>query len=92
MYAVPRALHQYKGIEFNGKVIYPTYEEYIPNSAVDDDFINNFSNLIQRLASPDPARRVPSELECSFCNITSADCPQRIENGEHSDAGETQDF
>lgn len=94
MYAIPKALHQYKNITFDGKVVYPTHEDYIPNSAIDEAFVDNFSNLIKRVASSNPARRVPSELECGFCNITSADCPERIESETvgHDDHSETEDF
>ena len=91
MYAIPRSLRQYKGIDFEGKVVYPDHEAYIPSFALDDTFIDNFSELIQRLASHDPARKVPSKLECSFCNITSADCAERVETDITSDA-ETDDF
>lgn len=91
MYAVPRALHQYRGVTFEGKVIYPDHEDHIPSTAVDDTFINNFSNLIQRLASPNPARKVPSGMECKFCNITVADCPDRIEATDIN-VGDTEDF
>jgi hypothetical protein len=91
MYAVPKALHQYNGISFDGRLVYPDHEDYIPNTAVDDTFINNLSSLIQRLASPNPARRVPSGMECGFCNITSADCPERVESGDVA-VGETEDF
>ena len=75
----------------DGKVVYPDHEAYIPSFALDDTFIDNFSELIQRLASHDPARKVPSKLECSFCNITSADCKERVETDITSDA-ETDDF
>ena len=91
MYAVSKALRQYKGINFSGKVVYPDHEDSIPSSAVDDTFIKNLSHLIQRVASTEPARKVPSKMECSFCNITSSDCQERIE--EDGDInGETTDF
>ena len=91
MYALPKALPQYRGITFEGKVVYPDHEESIPDTAIDDVFTDNLSNMIQRMASSDPARRVPSAIECSFCNITSADCSDRIESEEVS-TGETEDF
>lgn len=91
MYAIPKALHQYKGITFEGKVVYPDHEECVPSKAVDDTFIGNLSSLIQRVASSNPARRVPSAIECGFCNITTADCPDRG-NVEFISSGETKDF
>ena len=34
MYAVPRALHQYQGVLFDGLLVYDDHEEYIPASAI----------------------------------------------------------
>ena len=56
MYAIPRALRQYNGIAFNGKVVYVDHEVAVPSSAVDETFIANLSELIRRLASVSPAR------------------------------------
>ena len=92
MYAVPRGLQQYKGLTFEGKLVYADSDGVdIPNSAVDDTFVTNFSDLIKRIASTTPARKVPSRTECGFCNITSADCPERATDDVMSE-GETEDF
>ena len=91
MYAIPRALQQYKEVNFDGRVVYPDHEEYVLSTAVDDTFVDNFSNLIQRLGLQQPARRVPSKMECGFYNITAADYPDRVEEAEDLN-GETDDF
>ena len=91
MYAIPRALRQYRGITFNGKVVYADHEVAIPASAVDDNFVGNLSQLILRLASTSPARRIPSRMECGFCNITSADCSDRAAE-DILEEGATEDF
>ena len=91
MYAVPRALRQYGGVAFSGKVTYQDHEVDIPNSAVDETFVNNLSQLIARVASASAARKVPSGMECGYCNITSADCPERAA-GDIRLEGETEDF
>ena len=91
MYAVPRALGQYKGIAFDGKVVYEDQEIPIPATAVGEPFIENLSQLIRRVASGMPARKVPSPLECGFCNLTMADCPERAA-GDTMQEGETNDF
>ena len=92
MYAVPRALQQYRGVTFNGKLVYSDGSEVpIPHSAVDDTFVSNLGELIRRLANEKPARKVPSRMECGFCNITSVDCPQRAVEDIMSE-GETEDF
>ena len=91
MYAIPKALGQYKGVTFDGQVIYPDHAVYIPSSSINETFVDNLSHLIQRIASINPARKVPSKMECSFCNITGSDCAERIEVIDGSVA-ETEDF
>lgn len=91
MYAMPRALRQYKGIALEGRIVYADHEVEIPASAIDDNFVENLSQLIRRLASASPARRVPSRMECGFCNITSADCPERAAE-DILEEGATKDF
>ena len=66
MYTVPQALGQYKGMTFDGKVVYEDQEISIPSAAIDKPFIENLSQLIRRVASSTPARKVPSPLECVF--------------------------
>lgn len=91
MYAIPRSLGQHRGIAFDGKVIYEDHEVHIPASAVDSNFVSNVTELILRLASDHPARKVPSARECRFCSITAADCPERV--GEETEKeGVTSDF
>ena len=91
MYAVPLALEQYRGIRFQGQVIYPDAQVGIPASGLDQKFIEHLGSLIRRLASETPARKVPSAQECRFCDITAADCPERVEE-EAQREGTTEDF
>jgi hypothetical protein len=91
MYAVPRALRQYQGMVFDGKVVYKDHEVDIPGSAVDKSFIDNLSQLVQRLSAATPARRIPSPMECGFCNISKADCPERAAE-DRIEEGATSDF
>ena len=90
-YAIPRALPEYRGVEFRDHVIYSEGNVQIPASGVDQKFIENLASLIRRLASETPARKVPSAQECRFCNITAADCPERVEE-EAQREGTTEDF
>ena len=91
MYAIPRALKHYNGVRFEGKVIYEDHEFAISNSAVDTRFIDNLANLIRRIASHTPAKKVPSLIDCSFCNLTDSDCFEKIQ-GEIPELGCTKDF
>ena len=90
-YAVPKALLQYRDKPAKGQVRYPDSHVGSPASAVSPDFVANMSGLIRRLADHEPARRVPSAQECRFCDITSEDCPVRIDT-HHVPAGTSDDF
>ena len=90
-YAIPRSFSQYNGMAFSGQVAYPDHVVDIPADAVNAEFINTMGQLIRRLSSQVPARKVPSRSECAFCDITLADCPERIVD-ESSVQGVTEDF
>ena len=91
MYALSRALERYRGIRLTGQVVYSDHVVDIPAAAVDEAFVRNAGQLITRLASEMPARRVPSPGECRFCEITPADCPERAEESPPKE-GTTGDF
>ena len=78
MYAVPRALSRYRGMSFHGRVMYRDHEVDVPARAVDDQFIERATTLIRRLASKTEARRVPGAQECRWCEISEANCPERV--------------
>ena len=91
MYAVPRALPEYRDTEFRGHLIYLESHVQIPVSGLDQKFIDRLGSLIRRLADETPARRVPSASECRWCDITAAECPERVEEGVRKE-GVTRDF
>ena len=91
MYAVPKALEQYRDVQFRGHVVYPGSHVGIPASGVDEKFVQNLGGLIRRLAAETPARRVPSTQECRWCDITAEDCSARIDDGPREE-GITEDF
>ena len=92
MYALPKALPQYRDVTFEGKLVYPDEEVFIPSDGVNDGFVTELGGLITRLADSDLAIRTPSKQECSFCNITIADCDERIDDYEEDDVLRTADF
>ena len=91
-YAVPKGVERYRGLEFRGKVTYKDHTVEIPPEAVDREFVRSLSTLVQRLGRDGPARRVPSVGECRFCDITKADCPERMEGEPQAGVGTTDDF
>ena len=77
-YLVPLAMEQHKGQVFDGLVVYKDHVVDISHSSVTQEFAGHLRALIKRLVSPDPPAKVPSQWECRYCPITSADCPERI--------------
>ena len=90
-YAVPKALERYRGTEFRGHIVYPGGNVQIPASGVNGKFVDRLGSLIRRLADETPARKIPSNQECRWCDISVADCPDRIED-ELRQEGTTEDF
>ena len=80
MYALPLAADApWNGRSPDGRVVYRDGTEiYIPAAAVHNDFREGLHDLIRRVVSDDPARRVPSPSECNWCDLTDTDCPERI--------------
>ncbi len=91
MYAVPRALGQYRDMAFDGMVVYRDYEVSIPASAVDEQFIDRLASLIRRISQGEPLLKTPSAMECGFCQISKEECPERVESGVEEGL-ETTDF
>ena len=81
MYALPLAVEgRWNGRVINGCLVYGNgRRNQIPADAIDEDFRDNLFALLRRVAAAIPARRVPSVQECSWCDLTSTDCPERIE-------------
>ncbi|MCY4582062.1 MAG: PD-(D/E)XK nuclease family protein [Chloroflexi bacterium] len=91
MWAFPLARREYAGLPVAGRVVYGDHAIDVPASAVDQTFIDRAAGLIKRLADTEqPPPRTPSASECAFCEITAADCPDRVE--EDVTEGETELF
>ncbi len=79
MYALPYT-NQFRGMRFQGRLVYRNdHEVEIPADSVNDTFKSRLFEQIRRIADSQPARRVPSALECGMCDITPIDCPDRID-------------
>ena len=48
--------------------------------------------MIRRLADERPAKKAPSLQECRFCDISVADCPERIDAATEPEGATTTDF
>ncbi|HYU18180.1 MAG TPA: PD-(D/E)XK nuclease family protein [Chloroflexota bacterium] len=74
------SIDRYRGIKLDGCVVYTSGERVpIPRTAIDAEFKKNVSYFVDLLHAESPPKRVPSEPECRYCDITAADCPDRIE-------------
>ena len=88
MYLLPKAQGaSWRGVKFEGVVVYADGREVqVSADSVNDAFVARVTEFIRKMTSPMPARRVPSLPECRFCDLTKADCPDRIEPDADSDA------
>ena len=91
-YALPLALPQCRNVRIGGEVIYPTHTVRVPRGALPGQFIDELASLVRRLASDTPPQVVPSHAECRFCDITAADCPERVDVDSTVEAATTDDF
>ena len=93
LYVVPKVLERCRGVKLAGQVVYPHRIVDVPTDAVDNAFVATLGSLIRRFANRTPATRVPSSRERGFCDITAADCPDRIEQDFHlQQQSSTTDF
>ena len=81
MYLLPRQRGStWRSTKFEGAVVYADgSEKHILHESIDGPFIGRLADFMQKMASDTPGRRVPSEFECGQCDLTSADCPVKIE-------------
>jgi len=79
MYCTPLCLAICKDKKPKGILIYPDNSVEIPADAIDAEFIDNFDYFIEILDSSESPKKTPSLAECKFCDITSTDCPERID-------------
>ena len=53
-------------------------EKHITANKVDDAFVSRLAEYMLKMTSQMPPRRLPSLAECRFCELTSADCLDRM--------------
>lgn len=80
---LPLAIEKYKDVEFDGCIVYklglPNVD--IPPSAAQDGSLKSiiWDVLKSVVGNKDGCRKVPSRKECDWCDITKADCPERVD-------------
>ena len=83
MYLLPKAqIERWSEKTFEGVVVYADgSERRISADSVDDAFVSRLAEFMRKMTSDMPPRRVPSLAECGWCELTPADCPDRMESG-----------
>ena len=68
-----------KDVRLAGEVQYRETSLRIEPEQLTDELKALMRGVIERVGGDAPARKVPSFSECRFCDITAADCPEKIE-------------
>ena len=92
IYALPRALPQYRDANLAGEIVYPTHTVRVPRGCLNTQFTKDLVSLIRRLARETLPLRVPSLQECGFCDITAGDCADRVSSEAAPAESVTSDF
>ena len=81
MFLLPLSGHRrWQGVSFDGCLVYADgTEKRIATDAITDEFRESVTTFMRRIVSRKPARHVPSERECGWCEVSSEDCSERIE-------------
>ena len=79
MYLLPVSNHG-RRLHAGSCVVYADGTEIrIGADAIDEEFKGQVAGIMRRVVSEEPARHVPIERECGWCDLTAADCCERIE-------------
>ena len=63
LYALPRALPEFRNAHIAGEIVYPDHAQHVPHGSINWDFSLNLSTIIRRIAGPEPPLRVPSAAD-----------------------------
>jgi hypothetical protein len=79
MLSLPHVEGPCKGRRLEGRIVYKNMVVDVPSSKIDNGLKELFRKTVLTIGGQEPAKRVPSWSECRFCDISKADCPERIE-------------
>lgn len=79
MYLLPLCFPELTRYAMQGMVVYPKHRIEIPATAVNTRFKENLDYFVKLIAARTPPMKAPSLGACRFCDITSADCAERVE-------------
>lgn len=79
MLALPLTVAHCRGHALRGEVRYREAGVGVAAAAVDDEFRAMVKEAMDLAASPLAPLKTPSASECRYCDITAADCPDRVD-------------
>jgi hypothetical protein len=80
MLSLPVATTHCKDLILEGRIVYKDSIVEIPSSKIDSTLKELFRETVLKVGGEEPLRKVPSWGECRFCDISKADCPERIDS------------
>jgi RecB family exonuclease len=87
IWALPKSNnHRFRGVSFDGLLVYENHEIEISALEIDEDFLKHFSQFTADIMSSEPDRKYPSPRECKWCTV--ADCDEKINEAEEKSAEE----
>lgn len=82
---------RYRSSKINGCVVYKNGPRVaIPFKQVNEEFRKLARHYVNILDGSEPPAKVPSLRECGFCDISAADCTERLEGLPEEDPPELQ--
>ena len=79
MLSLPYVEGPWKGLKLEGRIVYDSAVVDVPSAKIDAELKEIFRKTVETIGGPEPARKVASWGECRYCDISRADCPERIE-------------
>lgn len=79
MLLLPLSHPKCRGMQLQGRLVYPDETINIASEQLDEAFKVQFREAIAYLSSTIPARKVPSFQECRYCDISAQYCLERVE-------------
>jgi len=80
MLALPIVTTHCKGLSLDGRIVYKDSIVEIPVFKIDDGLKTLFKNTVLTTGGNKPPKKVPSWGECRYCDISKADCSERIDS------------
>jgi hypothetical protein len=87
MLVLPHTHKACKDVAIAGEVQYRETSLRIEPDQLTDEMRWLIRGVIECVGGPEPPAKVPSLPECRFCDLTAADCPERVEQPPAAAAG-----